>query len=141
MTPQPKDPAKMTKAELVEAVAVEVMGWEKRLSSYVECRYCKVRDQKSYQWWSQDMEPILYPVWCGKWNPLTDWNHWREVEEKIMEDDKRLRIFLDVLEPKDGEEDEWGGWHAALMAYLKADLRTRCVAAILAVRSASPNPL
>ena len=130
MTPQPKDPAKMTKAELVSAVAVEVMRWTALKGKMFQ------DEKKRFHCTNKKCHDCS----CN-WNPLTDWNHWREVEEKIMEDDKRLRIFLDVLEPKDGEEDEWGGWHAALMAYLKADLRTRCVAAILAVRSASPNSL
>jgi len=131
MTPQPKDPAKMTDAELIEAVAKEVRKWRRHQGAEESGWWGPCRVFSGEGWICDYVD----------WNPIFDWNHWREVEEKIMEDDKRLRIFLDVLEPKDGEEDEWGGWHAALMAYLKADLRTRCVAAILAVRSASPNSL
>jgi len=28
------------------------------------------------------------------WNPLTDWNHWRQVEEKVMEDEKLLERYV-----------------------------------------------
>lgn len=125
MTPQPKDPAKMTKAELVEAVAVEVMRWTALKGKMFQ------DEKKRFHCTNKKCHDCS----CN-WNPLTDWNHWREVEEKIMENEPLWHCYVHCL--LDATQNMWKNTEKRMM---KADLRTRCVAAILAVRSASPNSL
>jgi len=108
MPSEPKDPGTMTDPELVEAVATEVMGWGKG----------KFMKDGVEQRWS----------WELGWNPLTDWNNWREVEEKIQGDEALAKVFY---HPK-----RWGD----VFGYIKSDLRTRCIAALQAVRPLPPTP-
>lgn len=70
--------------------------------------------------WRLNDEFIAYYGEGLGWNPLTDWNHWRMVEEKVMEDERLWQQFMDSFRP------------FALLEYMKADLPTR-VDALLSV--------
>jgi hypothetical protein len=119
---------------LVERVAVEVMVWTRRT--------CDNPKHGGYRWecwvdgWTQEAEDLARcPWWIDRrrvraikqysngpepWNPLTDWGHWRETEERIMNDpDYWERFMLEF------EED--------IASYMESGLRTRCLAALLAV--------
>lgn len=67
----------------------------------------------------------------GKWihdlnrNYLTDWNHWRQVEEKVMENDRLLYKYIQSFWNK---QEQWG------QKFVKADLPTRCRALFLALQ-------
>ena len=63
------------------------------------------------------------------WNPLKDWNHWRQVELKIMEDAYILRNFFNAI-PRQGYElcEDCENLEANL--YLLTDLPARCKALI-----------
>ncbi len=98
--------------QLIEKLAVEVMGWED--ASYFEGR------NKRKEWKPYGVNP--YTPISGTWNPLTDWNHWREVEEKLMSNDMRFVKFC------------WHHFRWAMRKYIETDLRTRCVIALLAVQ-------
>lgn len=72
---------------------------------------------------------------CGVghyWNPLTDWNYWREIEEKLMEDEELFRKMLHnfVLSFPNEKKDEAGAWQ-----YIYADIPERCKALYLAYQS------
>lgn len=63
-------------------------------------------------------------AFCGRvdvWSPLTDWNHWRQVEEKVMEDEKLIKAFMAQLVTGTGKASRY--WHTH--PYLKANLPTR----------------
>ena len=62
----------MSDTEKVEWLATEVMGWK------------RMPYQEVPQEWVCDGKTMAI---CRDWNPLTDWNHWRQVEEKVMEDE------------------------------------------------------
>ena len=61
-----------------------------------------------------------------------DWSMWRQVEEKMMEDDILTLAFLRYCKRGDSAK-------SFVENYMKADLPTRCIAALHAVRS-SPSP-
>lgn len=102
MTPQPD----ITDSELIEALAIEVMGWEKYDSSGAN-------------------EP---------WNPLTDWNHWRQVEEKIMKDPAQWKSFMKALESNGAIWECHEQWSYSRL-YASCDLRTRAIALLTAIDS------
>lgn len=56
-----------------------------------------------------------------RWDPLTDWNHWREVEERVTANDEIGLEFVEAL------------GFTGIRNYSAASLRTRCIAALLAV--------
>ena len=107
MTNESKAPAEMSDTELVKAVAVEVMDWE----------LTEVHDQNFISGETR--------TWLMKgdthWNPLTSWDAWRQVEEKILSIPALYHVYLDQWED--------------LCDYIESDLRTRCVAALQAIRS------
>lgn len=99
----------MTDEEKVSFLATKVMGWE-----VIKGAYYYYVDPNGEETQTVD-----------EWNPLTDHNHWREVEEKIMEDRKLLSAFLGKIETWSKDE---------MHSYLNADLPTRCKAAFLALQ-------
>ncbi|MDD5026831.1 MAG: hypothetical protein PHH13_05705 [Candidatus Peribacteraceae bacterium] len=116
-----KDPSSMTDSELIEALA-DFMGWKlvTRLS------HSHVFSKHPTDWKRENVED---------WNPLASFDDFRMVEEKMIEDaNKRydatwsrfLRYFALKTEPIE-----------TLANYMKAPLRTRCEAALSAVRSLS----
>ncbi len=127
----------MTEQQKIERLATEVMGWGKK--------HVKDNPELSFQWWSDGEPTFKYwkDVTVGEvddmvhnsmvpeqaddihalmWNPLTDWNHWRQVEEKVMEDERlKAWFFADFC-------DE-------IETYLQADLPTRVDALLAALDS------
>lgn len=71
-------------------------------------------------------EKIAEHIMSGKLLDYTgNWNHWRQVEEKVMEDEERMTRYMCIV------CDNWcTPLHDGLM---KADLRTRCIAALLSL--------
>jgi hypothetical protein len=111
----------LTDDQIIEKVAMEVMGWKK----------------KSDEYWIDAKRNVMYPIkdilWHGDgleegWNPLTSWDHWRQVEEKLL--DGPWELFVTELVPACSVDTDW-----AMHAYAATDLRSRCLAAIEAVAS------
>lgn len=90
-----------TQAEKIERLATEVMGWH-----YEEGHPLDVR-HKIIFW--RDSVGLVNRVngkhlvkermsdkddRCCIWNPLTDWNHWRQVEEKVMRNPDLWATFI-----------------------------------------------
>lgn len=96
----------------IEYLATKVMGWKKY-------------DRKGYKMWH-------FPVETGgairrsHWNPLENWNHWRQVEEKVMEDCHLWTKFSFIF----AEDPEMG--NGLMIEYMHADLPTRVSALISA---------
>ena len=64
-------------------------------------------------WWYKDGQRVMRTTW----SPPNNWNDWRMVEEKIMEDEVLHRDFLMKFW---NEEEAWG------RKYMKSDLLERC---------------
>ena len=102
-----------TEAEKLEWLATEVMGWKR--GAHPDGITARA------EWWyigSVAIRPAYKNRSRGVWNPLTDWGHWRQVEEKVMEDG-RLHIAYTF------QFDQYGAPLNPIMAYLKTDLPTR----------------
>ena len=69
-------------------------------------------------------------VEIGKFNPLTDWNHWRMVEEKVLEDEELLREFTKLLMAKRMRNLVSSYQQEGMFAYMKAPLSERVDALI-----------
>jgi|CXWL01.1.fsa_nt_gi hypothetical protein len=116
----------LTDDQLIEKLAVDVMGWQN-----VWCMKCHntgmhlgkyrmpCRDCASWRGLGLTLPP-------RPWNPLTDWNHWREVELKLMEDETLWHDFLKALSAITGDITHHIG------VYMEADLPTRVSALISA---------
>jgi len=105
--------------ELISKIATEVMGWKR--GPHPDGITARA------QWWYVDgiaIRPAYSIKREGQWNPLTDWNHWRQVEEKVMADRELLFKFFNST-----------AFNQSLGHYLKADLRTRCLALLAALLS------
>lgn len=63
---------------------------------------------------------------------LDDWNHWRQVEEKVMETETLLDRFLLMFDPQPHQR-------SIVKPYMKADLPTRCNKLIQALDSLPPK--
>ncbi len=109
MTPKAPSSAQ----EQIEYLATKVMGWKMhpRIGVFGQPRV--YTDRKVFQ--PED------------WNPLTDWNHWRQVEEKVMEDEKLYRYYCFEVSKSTG-----GAGAFAVDRAIAADLDTRCDALIAA---------
>jgi hypothetical protein len=81
----------MTEEQKIEWIAVKVMGWEMAWHSF---------DGKCYYKIGNDVKGV-----AGQdWNPLTDHNDFRMVEEQVMENGKLTLAFTNILTdylPKD----------------------------------------
>ncbi len=115
MTPQNK--TAMTEEQKIAYLAEKVMGWEKDWIS-----------PDFYFWIVPGTPKHVAPIANKWWNPITDWNHFRQVEEKVMEDFALLSAFMHRLIDRQPEEDDY-------VALLKADLPTRVDALISAHQS------
>lgn len=70
----------MSDEQKIEWLAVEVMGWEHGF-----CRDEGDADTDFFTesgWFFENGNEEA----GEEWNPLTDWNHWRQVEEKFLEE-------------------------------------------------------
>lgn len=102
------NPSNLTDEQKIAYLAEKVMGWKYHKDFAVEI-------------------PPMRGI--RPWNPLTDWNHWRQVEEKIMypKEDREWRLlerFFETFDTKHGK----GIPHLVM----KADLPTRVDALIQA---------
>ena len=101
MTPSPIQPEAMTDEQLIEAVAVEVMGWKKEDTGAPAFGVCKEhgnleqsRNETWKRWWYRSGDKkgkgdkVMGDVWTEfttrGWNPLTDWNHTMEVVGRMQ---------------------------------------------------------
>lgn len=75
----------------------------------------------------------------GPWDPLTDWNHWRQVEEKVMDTEHLREVFVaEVLIIIHGEEKILGAYKdyfTRIIEYARTNLRTRAKALFCAYHS------
>ena len=74
----------MGATERVEWLARGVMEWQK-----------EVDDEDGYPWWVDKNGRMTD---CMTWNPLTDWNHWRQVEQEVMEDEDLWNAYWDFMD-------------------------------------------
>jgi len=66
------------------------------------------------------------------WNPLTNWNHWRQVEEKVMEDEELWGALVKECSASATRYlEKWSPYE-----YIMTDLHTRCKALV----SVLPTP-
>lgn len=123
----------LTDDQIIERLATDVIGWtlveeeeyQRRLKEYEDDPWLKNNEYR---------RAILPQIF----NPLTDWNHWRQVEEKIMEDRKILESYIEevvgVLLTRHIVEFQKGNFSSAALMLL-ADLPTRCKALLAALDS------
>lgn len=118
----------------VEFLATKVMGWHSKKLKGCDCEYWHRSDGACVCGAKSDYACDMHDCF---WNPLTDWNHWRQVEEKIMEDDKDgMKLFAIVnyaAAPKG--LNSWHTRNSAWWNYCKADLPARCKSLYLASQS------
>src|SRR4051812_16333235 len=110
--PTPQEAAR----EKIEYIATKVMGWEIKRSptSKKYDRYIK-----GY-WHLNNGKTRPHYSYMRYWNPLEDWNNWRQVEEKVMEMNNGLWREFIVRIPKEADY-----WLDACKQLMKADLPTR----------------
>jgi len=116
-----------TEAEQVEWIAVMIMKWRKDGSMWRG-------EGTAFKVWKTteiDRGEFIHP-----WHPLTNWNDWRQVEEKITEDDDLFTKVLHHFVPNfpEDKKDEAGAWQ-----YIYAILPERCTALYLAFNSLPPT--
>ena len=126
--------------QLIEKVAVEVMGWE-----IVRSPTGKKYDRYIRGYWPLN-DGTQRPAYSymRHWNPLTDWNHTMEVLEKVrtieqpMEADRtKLEVCINCAHLcKDYCVEIYGRDHRAIVED-KDPQRAICISALLAV---SPTP-
>lgn len=113
----------MTDQQKIEWMA-EVMGWTKG------------HEDDGRLYWATGQTAIP-----DTWNPLTDWSHWREVEEKIMENELVFAKYTaDLMWRPQHEIALYGGNRSGkvvppCMHAFTADLLTRSKALFLALHA------
>lgn len=106
----------LSDSELIEKVATKVMGAQLTLGVLVIDKGQKI-----------DGYPVLEDY--RYWNPLTDWNHTRAIEQAIIDrQDGTLLSYLSNL-PGDCFDNPF----RCKKSLLEANQRQRCIAALLAV--------
>jgi len=86
------------------------MGWEKGGAGDA---YCWHTDEEHGTVWQED----------SNWNPEIDWNDWRILEEKMMEDKGLRQDFLEKI-------FEDSAYKTLTYSYINANLPTRCQALV-----------
>lgn len=111
----------MTNQELVNRLAMEVMSWVEEDGAWIGAN-------------GEPMAKTRIGGYEGQyWNPLTDWNHWRQVEKRVLENEdlfgafKRSFMDSDTVHPYLLNDN--------IYLYMKADLPTRCRALLTALDS------
>ena len=69
---------KWPEQQKVEWLATKVMGWIWHDSKRLWIKRIDEKDREVFQ----NPYPLL------EWSPITDWNHWRQVEERMVAQDK-----------------------------------------------------
>jgi hypothetical protein len=100
----------MTDTEIIETLATRVMGWEKAHTKQ-DC-------------WMGEMLSDGLRAAHWDWNPLRDWNHWREIEEYLYT--QHSLLFWAYLKTPYFNPTE---------AYITTPLHIRCIALINALDS------
>lgn len=151
----PKDKASaewdtMTHEQKIAWLATEWMGWEIEdtgvpayPSSDHHCESCCCRKETWKRWWRRMRQPrgkgdmVMGDVWSEftnrGWNPFTDGNHCRQVEEKVLQDESLFRRYanrLSVIVPDD--TPLMFGFETHLRCIMKADTNTKYKALFLA---------
>jgi len=111
-------------AKQVEWIAVKIMNWHN-----VQARG---HDESSRIWAAavyRDQNHYWDFVAEIEWNPIRDWNDFRSVELKIMEDEKMIACYHGNLKSLFPRTD---------YAHMKATLPERCTALFLAFNSLNP---
>ncbi len=98
----------MTDSQKIERLATEVMGWRTEADNEPDT------DNTPWYWW---VDENGHEYECTTWNPLTDWNHWRQVEEKVRVTYKLNTSFYEYFEGNNCNE--------AVDNYIGTDLPTR----------------
>lgn len=124
----------MTDTELDQAIGIEIFGWEKYNSGI----WLAGKNSRAYSLsmaelgWDIKSDGLFDEVF----SPTNDWNHWRQVEEKIMQDERMTTAFTNILTDHLPEDTPLlVGFETMWKTYAGLDLRTRCLAALSAVRS------
>jgi hypothetical protein len=105
-------PSQLTNEQKIAYLAEKVMGWQDSTNEW----------GKFVEWVTRYTEEFQA---FADWNPLTDWNHWRLVEKKVMEDEELWLYYCTDLQRM----------HTSLTKMMEADLPTRADALISAHRS------
>ena len=113
----------MTDSEKIAYLAEKVMGWEKK--------EWEVGDPGAYwNWARKDTREFA----MGRfWNPLESWDSWRQVEERVMKDERLWCHFVTDLVPACSVDTDY-----AMLAYAATDLPTRVDCLVQAHRSLHP---
>lgn len=112
-----KNEATMSPEEQIRYLAERVMGWKKTSLAVIMPAVYGDADEDLEMWEKNPSSHIA----VQNWHPDHDWNHWRQVEEKVMEDELLVERYLYCFEAP---------WR--IKAFLKADLPTRVSALIQA---------
>lgn len=117
----------MTDQQIIEWLA-EFMGWHR--GDFQKRAISTDRKRQSANYWYNDegieVANAHTDVFANiyHWDPLKDWNHWRQVEEMMLKSRKLFYAYLSAMKTicKRGmDHQEW---------LHKADLPTRCKALI-----------
>lgn len=119
----------MTDAQKIDFVATNVMEWRKEKSTITD-----------NWWWRRNSDNYgMYPVenifhedardMSFKFDPLKDWNHWRQVEIQMMKDEKLFTEYAWTI-AEAGQNSR-----PVSMEICESDLPTRCTALITAHKS------
>ena len=101
----------MTKdTKIIERIAT-FMGWDWSTDESTD-------DEDITLYFTRGRNDTIH-VKAENWNPLQDWNHWRQVEERIMESPIILSKFLQNLSTDNKLKIE---------DYMKSTLSDRCTA-------------
>ena len=106
----------MTDKKTIAQLA-EFMGWEK-VKAKGFCEYSALSRARGKRWYDQFLKPDGTKTRCGHWNPLEDWNHFAQLEERILEDGrgKTCKRYL--------------AYWTSKQAYISSTKRERCDAII-----------
>lgn len=95
----------LTDEQKIAYLAEKIMGW----------KIIRYETEPRQMWIASG-----FAISVSEWNPLTDWNHWRQVEEKAMGKGNGP-LWLDFVKS-----------FRSISSYMDADLPTRVDALILA---------
>lgn len=126
-----------TVEQRTEWLATVVMGWRKHIHRFPEF-HIKHPSEEKLLWWDGSQEyGHEWAATVGDWNPLSSWDDWRRVEEKVMEDEKLWVEFLVQIwsVPATLDVMQYADEVVAMGDLMKADLPTRAKALYLAYES------
>lgn len=133
---------KMSDDGRIAYLATEVMGWQ-----MVVCQrkgHDRTEDYAFCSGWTPALD-VMFGCFhnipfkdgfamhyrSGDWNPLTDWNHWRQVELEVA---SKGNLIMDYADELVKENPEFRASSGSIMT-IAADLPTRAKALYLAYQS------